>query len=337
MIGRRPEGAGEERRGAGRDRALGRLRVLALLTLVATYSLVVLGSTVRVTESGMGCRGWPLCSGQIGAIDRFHALLEQSHRYLVVLVTLLVIGLAVLARRTGERARHVRRPSLLGVGTIAVQIVLGAITVVTDNAPVTVALHLAVGLCFLGVVTVTAVASFADPERPWSALVAAGRLGCAAVAGLFLVIVSGSLVVDGGAEGACASWPVCLGSRAAGGLVALQLVHRSVVLVGAGLVVVYLLSVLGEHGRGSLLRRLAVAALALLALQVGVGALDAVLRAPEALADLHLALAGALFATLVAVAAIADRRRTTPSRARQRLGWPSSRDARRERVLTRTG
>ncbi|MDA8343028.1 MAG: hypothetical protein M0007_12495, partial [Actinomycetota bacterium] len=34
--------------------------VFSLVTLVLTYGLVVLGSTVRVTESGMGCASWPL-------------------------------------------------------------------------------------------------------------------------------------------------------------------------------------------------------------------------------------------------------------------------------------
>ena len=148
--------------------------MLSLATMVATYCLVVLGSTVRVTNSGMGCRGWPLCTGQVGPIAQFHPLLEQSHRYLVTLVTVLILVLAVLVWRTGPTAWYVRGPALVSVGVIAVQIVLGAITVITNNAPVTVALHLAVGLLFLGVVTVTAVASFI---RARAVVVAASRTG----------------------------------------------------------------------------------------------------------------------------------------------------------------
>ena len=301
------------------------IRVLSLVTLVAIYCLIVLGSTVRVTNSGMGCPGWPLCVGQVSPIAQFHPLMEQSHRYLTSLVTVLILALAALAWRTGPKARAVRGPALASVGVIAVQIVLGAITVITQNAPVTVALHLAVGLLFLGIVTVTAVASFIVPEQSWSLLHQPGRLAWVTVAGLFFVLTSGSLVVDGGAQSACESWPVCLGSRASGGLVALQLIHRSLVLIGGTLVVVYLATLLR---RGNVLhaqRVLALSGLVLLTVQIIVGAFDALLGAPAALADVHLALASALWAVVVAVGALSargtrDRAAPVGSRDVERMG-----------------
>jgi heme A synthase len=254
-----------------------------------------------VTNSGMGCRGWPLCSGQVGPIAQFHPVLEQSHRYLVTLVTVLILGLAALVWRIGPNARHVRGPALVSVGVIAVQIVLGAITVITNNAPVTVALHLAVGLLFLGVVTVTAVASFIVPSQSRSLLHEPNRLAWVAVAGLFFVLISGSLVVDGGAQSACKSWSACFGSRASGGLVALQLAHRSMVLIGGTFVVVYLAALLRKGGVNHAQRLFAASGLVLLTIQVAVGAFDALLGSPAALADVHLALASALWALVVAV------------------------------------
>src|SRR5664280_2585132 len=205
---------GRSRGSRRQDASVHWIRVLSLATVVATYGLVVLGSTVRVTNSGMGCPGWPLCAGQVGPIAQLHPLIEQSHRYLASLVTILILALAALAWRTGSRAHHVIVPALVSVGAIAVQVVLGAVTVITTNAPVTVALHLAVALLFLGSVTVTAVASFVDPEESWSLLHRPGPLAWTAVAGLFLVLVSGSLVVDGGAQAACKSFPLCTGSSA---------------------------------------------------------------------------------------------------------------------------
>lgn len=71
-------------------------RAVALVTLVATAGLILLGSTVRMTESGMGCRSWPLCNGAIGPVGGFHSLLEQSHRYLADR------SCAPLGRRTGR-------------------------------------------------------------------------------------------------------------------------------------------------------------------------------------------------------------------------------------------
>lgn len=276
------------------------LRVLAVAVLVATYLLIVLGSTVRVTNSGMGCPGWPLCYGQIGPIDHLHSLLEQSHRYLASIVTVLVGALLLAAWRAGPAGRHVRVPALAAAGTIVVQIVLGAVTVVTHNSPPTVALHLAVALLFLAISTVVAVASFVPVEAAWSPLRTTGPLAWSAVGGLYLVMISGSLVVNGGAEDACRSWPLCVGSHAAGGLVALQLAHRTVVLVGGGLVAAYLVTRLRarapRRGRDSLV----VAGLVLLLAQVGAGAVVALLGAPEAAEDVHLAIAAALWAVVVA-------------------------------------
>ncbi|NNN20091.1 MAG: heme A synthase [Acidimicrobiaceae bacterium] len=279
-----------------------KLRVLTLMTLVTTYLLVVLGSTVRVTESGMGCNGWPLCSGQIGPIDHYHAILEQSHRYLATIVTILICVVALVIWRAGERAYHLRRLALAGVGVIIVQIVLGAITVFTNNAPITVALHLIVGLLFLAVVTVTAVRAFVERDGLWIPISSLDRSSIWAVAGIFFVLISGSLVVDGGAEGACPSWPICSGSHAPGGLIDLQLVHRGIVLIGAVLAVGYLVKVLRERNSPPAQYGLALTGLILLALQIVAGAFVALLKAPEVLADLHLALAASLWAVIVATA-----------------------------------
>lgn len=302
------ESVGFRRRGSLRlDSGVRWIRPLSLATVVATYCLILLGSTVRVSNSGMGCPSWPLCAGQVGPIPRFHPLMEQSHRYLASLVTVLIVVLAALAWRAGPKVRSVRGPALASVGVIAVQIVLGAITVITNNAPVTVALHLVVGLLFLGIVTLTAVASFIVPGRSWSLLHQPGRLAWTAVVGLFLLLISGSLVVDGGAQSACQSWPACFGSRAPGGLVVLQLAHRSMVLVGGSLVVVYLVTLLRKESVCHAQRVFALSGLVLLVVQATVGAFDARLGAPAALADVHLALASALWAVVVAVAALSAR------------------------------
>ncbi|MHB2028253.1 MAG: COX15/CtaA family protein [Acidimicrobiales bacterium] len=289
------------------DSVVYRIRALSVVVLVATYCLIVLGSTVRVTNSGMGCIGWPLCSGQVGPIDQFHPLMEQSHRFLASLVAALVVALVVATWRGGSRVSQVRIPAAVSAGVLVVQIVLGAITVFAHNAPVTVALHLVVGLLFLAVVTITVVASFVSPHQHWSLAHQTSRLAWAAVTGLFLVFISGALVVDGGAQSACESWPLCGASSAPRDLVMLQIIHRSMVACGALLVVVYLLEQLVKQGTPHSQRVLASGGVTLLAAQVVVGAFDAWLGAPIVLADLHLALAAALWAVVIAHVALLAR------------------------------
>jgi heme A synthase len=285
------------------------IRVLSVLTLVTTYGLIVLGSTVRVTNSGMGCKDWPLCASQAGPLSTFHPLMEQSHRYLASLVTVLIIALAVATWRAGRLAHHVFIPALVSVGVIVIQIVLGAITVISNNAPVTVALHLMVATFFLGVVTVTAVAAFLSPDRSWSLAHGPGRLAWSAVVALYLVFISGSIVVNGGAQSACTSWPACFSSPAAMGLVTLQLIHRSMVLVGSVLVVAFVVGLVRRRATDVVERNLAYGALVLLALQILVGALTALDGARAGIADVHLAVGSALWCTVVAVFALAARAR----------------------------
>jgi heme A synthase len=305
--------ANENHGSRGPDGAVCRIRVLAVATMITTYFLIVLGSTVRVTNSGMGCSSWPLCNGRVSPIDQFHPLMEQSHRYLATIVTILIALLAVLVWRAGPNARHVRKLALVSVGVIVVQIVLGAITVLTNNAPATVALHLIVGLLFLAIVTVTAVASFIDPEESWSLFQRGDRLAWASVVGLFFVLISGSLVVDGGAQSACKSWPACFGSLASAGLVTLQYLHRSLVFIGALLVVIYLVTLWRRRSSLQAQHVLALCGLVLLAAQIIVGAFDALLGAPTTLADVHLTLASALWAVVIGVVALSSRGTRTQS------------------------
>jgi heme A synthase len=257
----------------------------------------------------MGCRGWPLCSGEVGPISKFHPLMEQSHRFLATLVTVLIIALVVTVLRAGNVARHVRGPVLASGGVIVIQIVLGAITVLTNNAPVTVALHLLIATLFLGVVTVNAVASFIPHDRPWSLLRGPGRLAWAAVGALYLVVISGSIVVNAGAQAACTSWPVCLSSPAATGLVAIQMVHRSIVLIGSVLVVAFLVSRLRSQGTIGVERSLAIGGLGLFVVQIALGALSALKSSHTEIADVHLAFAAALWGVVVAVFALSARER----------------------------
>ena len=282
------------------------IQVLALATMASTVSLIVLGSAVRVTNSGMGCKGWPLCTGSQGSISSFHPMMEESHRFLASIVTVLIILLALSVRRNA-RASHLRGPSLVAVGVIVLQIVLGAVTVFANNAPFTVALHLIAATLFLGVVSVVAVAAFIPPEVTWSLRHGPTRLAWAAVASLCVVVISGSVVVNAGAQSACASWPVCLHSPVATSLLVIQMLHRSLVLISSVLVVAFLVSLLRSQ-RGSRAERvLSIVALSLFALQVLVGAMSAIWSAHTELADVHLAVASLLWSSVVAVFALSAR------------------------------
>src|SRR5881275_587185 len=283
-------------------------RALSVATALATYALVVLGGVVRVSGSGLGCPDWPLCHGRVLPPLDLHAIIEYSHRTTASLTSVLVVATAVVAWMAWRNRRDLVVPATLAVSLLAVQVVLGAITVRLELPPMIVLAHLATAMALLGAVCVTAVASLmpmpAEPADAQSARRARGAAG-----GTYLLILTGSLVVGSGASGACDAWPLCGGGfrLAVEGSPAIQLLHRGVAAVIGLLVVMSLLSVLARHRRQPAVRATVALTLAALAFQVAVGAAVVTLRLPAALRGLHLALASAVWAGTVILAVIVQR------------------------------
>jgi heme A synthase len=301
------------------------LGATAAAATLLTFTVIVLGSDVRVTESGMGCRSWPLCNGHVGPIDRFHPLLEQVHRYAVSLLVVVTVVVVVLACRWATRL--VARVALAAGALLVVQALLGAVTVWAHNAPATVALHLMFAELFLGTITAVLVGSLRVPFPSKGAVLAgkhvpqqAGQMGAAgapersprpgALAGLTLVatlgvFASGSAVTETGASGSCRAWPVCGLDGNPTQLVAVQYLHRGAVLVLLALLVALVWRAWRSWCEVRWARGLGVAIVVLLAAQVGAGAVVAVLGAPDAGQDVHLALASALWSCTVALVSVA--------------------------------
>ncbi len=263
----------------------------------ATYALIVLGALVRAHGAGLACPDWPLCFGEL--VPRFDlpVAFEWSHRLLAGVVGLGFLGVSLLVWRERDAWARVGRTLALAGLLLAVQVVLGGLTVRLQLAPWTVTAHLLTGngLC-LALVWAARDLFQAEPEAARSSA-SPGRFMRAALAvGVLLLAVQltlGGLVASHAAGLACASFPTCDGVSFAPtlqGLVGLQVLHR---IVGVALLVSLAAVAWSTRGRG-LLGTLARMALRLALLQIAVGALNVLLRLPVEVTALHSALATAL-------------------------------------------
>jgi cytochrome c oxidase assembly protein subunit 15 len=283
------------------DRSL-RLHPAALALVAATFGLLVLGASVRVHGAGLACPDWPLCFGEVVPRLDFRVALEFGHRVVAGAISLGFLALAVTV---------VRRRSLLGRGPVvlvgatvvalAVQIVLGGLTVLHLLAEWTVASHLVTGNTFCALLLLLALA-LRDREVPVvRGAVSAAQRGLATllVAAVPLQLVLGGLVAATGAGLACATWPSCNGGPwfpTFDGLLGLQVAHRAVAWTLLALAAVNL-----AFARGRTVRPAAFAFAAVTA-QGAIGVANVLLRLPVEITLLHTAGAAAVVLSSVALA-----------------------------------
>jgi heme A synthase len=295
-------------------------RVSALLAAVSAWALVAVGGVVRLTESGLGCPDWPLCEGKVVPAGGTAPAIEFSHRATAALVTFFVVATAVWAWRRYRPRRDILVPAIIAALLIPVQALLGAVVVWLELPSWIVGFHFVVGMLFLAATVVTAVAAW--PRPSWTASRGFAKLGwVSAVAGL-LVVGAGAAVVSAHADEACGQeWPACNGAFVAGGSdAAIQVIHRSLAYVVAGLAIA--LAVLAWRGRGPrLLGSLPLlAVLAQMAFGISLVVAGEESSAHEPLGILHVAGAGTVWALLVLLAARMGPLRR--ERAETRLGAP---------------
>jgi len=295
------------------SRAFAFTAALARATTFLVFGLIVLGSIVRTTGSGLACPDWPLCEGRIIPRLEFHVLVEWSHRTVALLVSLMLLAtaLSVLTRRAVRAALG----GLIGlaIALLFAQVMLGALTVWKLLSPSVVSVHLAVAmLLFVTLLTIAlraqthaddeAAVEDASPPARVAAHPAAPPGLLAGFAGASILtyfqILLGGVVSSTGAVTACPEWPTCQGQwfPPIQGLVGIHMLHR----FGGYAVALVVLGVAIAARHATLEVRLAARlALTLVAAQIALGVSTVLLQAPPWVSAMHLATAEGLLAVLV--------------------------------------
>jgi heme o synthase len=122
-----------------------RFTLLAAFGAAATYALLLFGARVTATDAALIFPDWPLMGGTF-----FPALTDLTtthvlHRWIAVVVGLIVAAIAVAALRTQRRHPVVVRLALAAAVVYVAQAIVGGLQVMTQLAVWTQTLHVALG------------------------------------------------------------------------------------------------------------------------------------------------------------------------------------------------
>lgn len=281
----------------------------ALAVAGATFVLVVAGGLVTSTGSGLSVPDWPLSFGTLFPRMEGGVRFEHTHRLIAAGVGLLTIALAVwIARR--EPRRWVRGLAFVAVGAVVIQGVLGGLTVLFKlPTPISVA-HASLAEVFFAMTVALALVTsprwLTPPdERPDSRSPSTRTLALATATAVYGQILLGALVRHTGAALVIPDFPLAFGRLippVTSSLVAYQLAHRAGAVIVTLLVAWTAASVLGRHGDQPLLRRPALALVALLGFQILLGALTIWTRKAVTPTTAHVATGALLLVTSVILA-----------------------------------
>ena len=316
-----------------------RYRNLILAALILTFGVVSLGAYVRLSDAGLGCPDWPGCYGSVtphhaadainaelavrpdGPVSHAKAWKEMVHRYFAGTLGLLVLTISVLSWRWRRETSGGPGLSLLLLGLIVFQALLGMWTVTLLLKPLIVSSHLLGGMATLSLLLWLWLRERGQSSHAYYARV--DHLRGSALLGLILVaaqIALGGWVSTNYAALACTDFPMCqgswippmdfehgftlrreLGETASGellsmaALTAIHWVHRVMALIVTlylSWLVLRLLRTPGYAGMGLTVG-------GLLVLQISLGISNVLLSLPLAVAVAHNAGAALLLSSLV--------------------------------------
>jgi heme a synthase len=271
-------------------------RRLAVATAVALYVIVITGSLVRLTGSGLGCEGWPGCEeGAFFPEEDYHAFVEFGNRVFGIFPITLSLATAWFA---GRRSPLVFTTAIAVAFLTVVEAPLGLATIRYELPAWLVIIHFLLALLALGGAIVVALEAARD-ERGGIGIVFPAELRWA---GVVLATACLGLVVTG-------TLATAAGPHSGDAEVVERLWHlddavylhvRVTAFFGAAyLFVLGLLA--ARRSVAPQLFRLALVLLGVLIVQMSVGELQWRLELPWGIVAVHVALAAAVWALTIAL------------------------------------
>ena len=274
----------------------------AIALAVATFLLVIAGSLVTTTGSGLAVPDWPLSFGQIFPRMEGGVLFEHGHRLIATTIGVLTVVLAVWTSRAEPR-RWVRFLGWAMLGCVVLQGVLGGVTVLLRLPPSISVAHAGLAQIFFAMTVM--MASVTGSQHPAPSARPAFRLALVTALAIYVQIIVGAIVRHLGAGLAIPTLPLANGRvipEFTDYLVAWQFAHRVMALLALLLVAATTARVVRRHPDAPSLTRPAALLSALAVWQILLGGLTIWTYRAITPVTAHVAGGALLFATSIVLA-----------------------------------
>ncbi len=145
-------------------------RYAAVLACVLCYLTIILGGNVITTDNGLACPHWPTCYGNGDYFPSVSggAAIEWSHRVSAFVLSVSILGLALLGLAFARGRRILMRLSLLALALVVGEALLGGLVIESSLKAEVVLLHLAIATALFGILLIVAVlANVRQLPRRW--------------------------------------------------------------------------------------------------------------------------------------------------------------------------
>lgn len=277
-----------------------KIQLLSGIIALSTLVLVGLGGFVRATGAGLACPDWPLCFERVIPPTLTDGVGQEFfHRVLAGLVSLLTVYLALLCYRQKASLPQLWKLAIALLIILAVQVILGGLTVILLLNPFIVTSHLALGTLFLLLVSLLGLETRLSREKIQAKAIqhAPARWWYFFLAVLvYLQILLGGFVGSSGASLACTELPLCSGAFFRANMSGPEFYHMLHRTLGYTLGALFLISIAVFRGA---IRKAFTHMGMLVLIQIALGLANVYYRIPVSITVIHLVVAQMLLFGLV--------------------------------------
>lgn len=131
-----------------------KLKNIFFVQIILLHIIIITGGLVRLTQSGLGCSTWPMCTeNSLTPISQsIHQYIEFGNRSFTIILLAYSVLLLILTLKLSKN-KTIKQLAIMQPIGIIIQAVIGGISVLTHLNPFVVSIHFVVTIIFISLAT----------------------------------------------------------------------------------------------------------------------------------------------------------------------------------------